>query len=661
MGLKNEPASLNTNTMQNNLFLQRLRIVTLQGKVAYDECFHEGVNIIRGQNSSGKSTIVRFIFFALGGCYSEFVPEAMKCREVLAEVLINGNSLLTLRRKLEVTGDRVNPQAPMYIYIGSMDDSLNPANCDKWKRFGYRTTTQSRSFSNILFSIMGLPEFKADSNITMHQILRLIYLDQESPLSSLFFFEPFDPELTRETVAELLMGLYDERLGKAKLDKIDIEKKIVEVREALKITGSFFEDPLTRSPNFLREQINACTKEIAVITQRVRQLRNDGLESVNPKKRMTLEYERYQLQISTLRADIGKLNYEIQDLETEIQDSKYFIKALQRKLEAINRSIATRNYFDNLHLEYCPECLTKLDDNVPEGHCRLCKSPLDNSRGKAQATRIKLEIEFQVRESRALLEKDQDALMEKKHNLRARRMELSVAQRHYNNAVSNVRSMQEEQIDRLIQDKGYKEGEIVQYRTMLENAEKYEQLESELARLVNRKSGLDQYIYAAMNKIKRDRDVICKFISDNGIYLLRHDQDRQAEFRDVYSFVVDYKQNMAYISDHRIKLSASSSFYLKLTARFALFLASLQVDSMLYPRLMFTDNMEDKGMEEERSKNFQRIVVNRLRELSLTKDPHPAYQLIFATSNIADDLDTPEYTIGEYYTKDNKSLKNVDF
>ena len=49
--------------MQNNLFLRRLIIVTNDNQFAYDECFHRGVNIIRGQNSSGKSTILRFIFF----------------------------------------------------------------------------------------------------------------------------------------------------------------------------------------------------------------------------------------------------------------------------------------------------------------------------------------------------------------------------------------------------------------------------------------------------------------------------------------------------------------------------------------------------------------------------------------------------------------------
>ena len=131
-------------------------------------------------------------------------------------------------------------------------------------------------------------------------------------------------------------------------------------------------------------------------------------------------------------------------------------------------------------------------------------------------------------------------------------------------------------------------------------------------------------------------------------------QDRQAEFRHATDFSMNFKQNMAYLSDQHIKLSASSSFYLKMTARFALFLASLQNDTMKYPRLLFSDNMEDKGMEEDRSRNFQRILVRRIAELG-----NPDYQVIFATSNIAQELDTPEYTIGDSYTQDNKSLKFV--
>ena len=215
-----------------------------------------------------------------------------------------------------------------------------------------------------------------------------------------------------------------------------------------------------------------------------------------------------------------------------------------------------------------------------------------------------------------------------------------------------MRSSQEELIDELIQTRGYKEGEIIQYRTMLEQAEKYECLLEERQALKKRQSQLTQYIEAAESQIRYNRIHIERTITENGLYLLKNDQDRQAEFRNATDFRISFKQNMAYLTDQHIKLSASSSFYLKMSARFALLFASIQNDTMLYPRLLFSDNMEDKGMEEERSRNFQRLVVRRLNDM-----PNQDYQLIFATSMIAPELDTPEYTIGEKYTQENKSLK----
>ena len=241
--------------MQNNLFIRRLIVKTDEGLTAYDEVFHDGVNIIRGQNSSGKSTIIRFIFFVLGGCYSDFVPEAMKCSLVVAEVEINGN-IYTLKRYLEKADDgKVN----MYIYCGSIHDyqADQRQKNEKWQKYGYKTTNEQRSFSNVLFELMGLPEFRADSNITMYQILRLIYLDQESPLSSIFFYDPWDKELYRETVSRLLMGLYDEGLSNAKLEKIAVEKEMEEVNASLKVAKEILKNPETMSSAFLSSALGS--------------------------------------------------------------------------------------------------------------------------------------------------------------------------------------------------------------------------------------------------------------------------------------------------------------------------------------------------------------------------------------------------------------------
>lgn len=642
--------------MHNNLFLNRLIIVTDEGKTAYDELFHRGVNIIHGQNSSGKSTIVRFIFFALGGSYGDFVPEALRCRYVMAEVEINGN-VYTLKRYLEKTDDgkRVNKKASMYIYYGSIAELEKDQRSEKWQLFGYNTTANRRSFSNVLFELLRLPEVKEGSNITMHQILRLIYLDQESPLSSLFFFEQFDQPFTRETVAELLMGLYDGQLSDAKLNRIKLEGRIDELKQSIKITGQFLDNPVKQSPAFLQQQIETLKQEINAISDEVRQLRNAEViygEPVEPTHK--LEYERLQAQVSSLRQELVTTENEIARLKADIQDSNYFIRALQQKIEAVDRSIATREYFDKLHLEYCPECLSPIDTHVEEGRCPLCKSEIDNSKGKSQAMRIKLEMQFQIRESQQLLDYNNEQL--KQHNDRraALQREVAEAQAKYDYAVRNVRSTHDECIDELIQTKGYKEGEIAQFLTLLESAEKYQRLKQELADAEQERDNLNRYISAAEQRIRQQRALIECTIRDNGLYLLKNDQARQDEFGSANSLTLDYAQNIIYLDDGHTKLSASSSFYLKMAARFAFFLASVQVDSMMYPRFFLSDNMEDKGMEENRSRNFQNILVRRLADMHKND-----YQVIFATSNIANELNKPEYTVGAYYSQANKSLKNV--
>lgn len=731
--------------MHNTLFLQRLRIVTYENRVAYDEPFHRGVNIIRGQNSSGKSTVVRFIFFVLGGYYSDFVPQAMRCRYVMAEVCINGH-VITLKRYLERRDDgKVNPQAPIYIHFGPMAEVVSSSKIqvssdapetwnlkpETWQKFGYNTSAEHRSFSNVLFELLGYPELRADSNITMHQVLRLIYLDQESPVNSLFFYEQFDKEIYRETVANLLLGLYDQKYSQAKLDLQATVKALAEVKVSIRNVGEFLQDPRTKSSAYIRSQIDTLNDEIARMTQQIQFLRSGEMPQVdtphinieiaqvsninpnanivinnyksddedssdevelrivkskptnNPKlstdsklstlnSKLNLEHQRLQAEIVRQRKECATLESEIKQLETEIEDSGYFIDALNKRIEAVRHSIATRDYFDSMHLDFCPECLTRIEPPADADHCPLCKSPIDSSKGKSQALRIRLELEFQVRESIALKEENERQLEEKKAQLRRQKRQLTASQRHYDDAVSYVRSTHEERIDKLLQDKGFKEGEILQYRTLLEQAEKYETLLEEERKLKAKESELRRYIEATENRIRQDRQAIDAAVSESGVYLLRKDENRQDEFMRAQEFVIDYSQNMAYISNQRIKLSASSAFYLKMVARFALLFASLKVDSMMYPRLLFSDNMEDKGLEPDRAVKFQKTVVQMLKEyeekekeLSTnnlkpeTCNLKPEYQLIFATSMIAPELNKPEYTVGDYYTRENKSLRNV--
>ena len=76
---------------------------------------------------------------------------------------------------------------------------------------------------------------------------------------------------------------------------------------------------------------------------------------------------------------------------------------------------------------------------------------------------------------------------------------------------------------------------------------------------------------------------------------------------------------------------------------------------MRYPRFIFADNMEDKVIEEDRARKFQKTLIVRLKGRYDTD----SYQVIYTTSYITDDLDHSEYVVGEHYDINHKSLKNV--
>jgi hypothetical protein len=61
--------------------------------------------------------------------------------------------------------------------------------------------------------------------------------------------------------------------------------------------------------------------------------------------------------------------------------------------------------------------------------------------------------------------------------------------------------------------------------------------------------------------------------------------------------------------------------------------------------------MEDKGMEKERTQNFQNLLT------TISSKIEQEHQIIFTTSMIADDLNNTSYCIGDEYDRNNKILK----
>lgn len=626
------------------LFINRLVIISQSGTVAYDVSLHRGVNIIRGDNSSGKSTIANFMFYSLGGDFDNWTNEAKTCRDALAEVEIN-QATLTLKRTVSQ-----NPRQPMSIFWGDYESAAK-SGFEGWQTFPYAQTANTDSFSTVLFRTLGFPDVHGEeSKITMNQILRLIYVDQDSPIQSLLRSELFDPPITRQVVSELLLGVFDDSLYADRLSlknatqEYDQKKEQYDgINKVFSATGN--ETDVTK----LQKQIEKTRQKLE---QEQREIEAVRAKSVVTRRKTTApRIERLQEDLGSLKTQVNKLTMEIKEYEVEIVDSNQFIDVLEKRVVSLKESVTTRNVLGELPLEYCPHCMRPLEESVDDNHCVLCKQPLSRDIEKTRGKRLQQEIEQQIRESKKLLNEKRETLgklLEQRSplvdGLRSLQRDIDLEEKEY-------RSSRDEKLDELLISRGRLESEIASLERQIRSAEQLEILRRELQALKSRIEELNQSIKIREERQRSNLRTALEKIESIAKELLSRDLERQAEFKTANQVEVNFLKD-TFSLDGQNNFSASSNTYLKNAIRFAIFFASLELPFFRYPRLIVCDNMEDKGMEQIRSQNFQRLIT----ELSEKYDA--AHQIIFTTSMIDPTLEDTDYCIGEHYTVTNKSLRS---
>lgn len=633
---------------KSTLHIRRFVVFAKDGSRAYDEYFHPGVNIIRGSNSSGKSTIMNLLFFSLGGDYSAWSHAATLCRTVIVEVLING-VVVTLKRSINSASMR-----PMMIYLGNIDEALQN-NEDGWKLYPYRNTDNTFSFSRVLFDLLHYPEVRSDAgdtNITMHQILRLMFIDQESSADSLFRFDNFDYPLTREAVSELLLGIYDNELynlrSQEKIKQTNKKEKEAEYRGLKKLYQQSAETiDINKANSLIKDKEDALSKLELDIIKRASQV-----SYIVPRKKginVVAKIDR----LNTLKQEINELKESIHNNDSDIVDSKLFIESLNNKLEQISDSILTRQSLGEITLTHCPQCLSPLPHTGRVGYCSLCHQPIGSDQSKTYASRIQQEIRMQISESSKIIDIKEKRSLLYKDKLAGKIAEAEQLQRDINLSTKNSKPVGQEELDSLYELRGSLKQEILYLKKQKKIAERYKQLGDEIAENEKELELIKQRIDSLVNQQSTNHKKAIEKIQEYAAFILRNDLPRQTEFKNAVPSGIDinFKANSMALNG-QFNYSASSNVYLKNAIRFAIFFASLSLDFFRYPGFIACDNMEDKGMEKERSQNFQKLLIHMCSRL-----PKDSYQMIFSTSMIAEELNTNEYCIGDDYSEKNKSLK----
>jgi DNA repair exonuclease SbcCD ATPase subunit len=546
------------------LFKPNLEVVDLtifrRGHRVYSEKFHSGLNIIRGENSSGKSTVMDFIFYGLGGdlLENQWREAALKCDSIVMGVKLNGKEV-TLQRDIEKKSSQ-----PMKVFFGPSTEA-SKVNQEGWERYSFRRG-KSESFSQVMFRLMGLPEVQygeANTKITMNQLLRLLYSDQLSSVEKLFRGQPFDDAITRQTVGSLLLGAFSEDFYAAKLNLKAYEAEIKDVitrittltrmhgRDGHPLTNDWIEQEHKR----LESELDALNVAIEQIEAQVFSAQFEDRLSLNDQK------ETYS-KVQQLQSEIGRIKQELDYVELEAADSEEFINSLTKKLDALHESKLIVDELNALNFEFCPACFAPVKGTEVEGACSLCKQASDQQQVKERALRLINEYARQKQSSLDL----QASRLQKASELKAKLTKTTElweqAGRHYTVSLRSPTTELRTKLRGLNREAGYaqrKLEELAARKSVVAELREAQERRDELQKKIDEVKAIIEVAE------KRDRNQISqarRSIELEILDFLRRDLERQSTFTNAETVNFEFDGDRINVNGESF-FSASSMVYLR--------------------------------------------------------------------------------------------------
>lgn len=333
-----------------------------------------------------------------------------------------------------------------------------------------------------------------------------------------------------------------------------------------------------------------------------------------------------------------------------IADSAEFIESLKNKLKALNDSYSVAENIGDVRFQYCPACYSNLDASDDLAHvCHLCKSPFDRNGAKNRIVAIINETAIQLKQSELL----QDRRSEQIEGLDKTVTKMAGDWRSASVRLAELQRVPStearEQLRELQRKAGYLERELDGLRDRAQIMDVIDELSRQKQSLNRRISKLQtQNNNLRMSQEQRMAAALAA-ISDEIRTLLRNDLRRQDSFENPGSVELDFGANRISV-DGQTYFSASSRVILKSSFFLGFLAAAMKNPFFRQPRFVMIDTVEDKGMEPQRSHNFQNQI------LRVSQESQVDHQIIYATAMISPDLDDLKYTIGKFSTRDDPTL-----
>lgn len=342
-----------------------LNNITVLGEIGCKYEFGK-VNVLLGDNNSGKSTLIKLILFCLGAPIKSFIDEISRekmCDSVTLEVTFKTGKQVRIIRKLPAS------DAILVTPIKDNEELVN----DEIVVFS------ATEFSDFLLENEGysIDKITYAKNKTacfrFYFLLRAIYVDQDTTahniLSDLDMGHDYftGQPIIKKSIIEKLLGKDNSELQRIRVLIQELSKSQTELSSQI----AFFKGQKQELENSNDLTFNKIDTELLKLKEEKEFLDSAEYEKICKIKNLNDHVISTQLIINQkqLKAKVEQ----DQILKLEINDLENIIKSLAEDASMLNYKIAAKDILEDLPILYCPNCLSELsEETVKKGLCENC-------------------------------------------------------------------------------------------------------------------------------------------------------------------------------------------------------------------------------------------------------------------------------------------------
>lgn len=583
-----------------------------------------GINMITGDNGSGKSTFAYLIEYALGGKVKYFNPKEEN--EKYKEITKDSNNYVLI--------DLFIDDKPYTIkrFIGHQEILVNDGKKIQILPLLRHKENAPFIFSDWLLGKLNITPFELNlgSNLwqfNFNDLFRLLFYDQDTESKKIFKSpsnENFitDSVLIRKSIFETLLGI----------SSVDFFKK----HDELKATQREKELANSKLQDFLENYSNNLSLEEAISEYEndEKKLKDfyqqrELFQKQNVKVHDKTEYLA-QLQHDLIETEIkvSDLTVNQKNLETEIIKIKKFHQALEHEIAEIEKIIFTNDKLNLFSMQICPFCMSK--KNPKKGHC-VCGEKYDEEDYEKfvyNSSEYKTILDYKTKSLHTI----RTALDSYSSELIETEKELSINTKEHLNLreklVKTVNSIEYSGNSQMIDDLNDQ---------ILEQKSKIQDLETKIKNLRHQESLEESFIEKKKqyNEVRKQYNQLkTKFENEN--------KEVIESFNEIYLKLMkksSYKAELAEIDEDYMPIidggyykNKSASVPRRLMYYFTILSLSLKLKQVKHPRFLLIDTPEQDGIDE---KNLKKDLSLLTYAIELSEDDEKKriknYQVILTT------------------------------